>query len=78
MVTLYSKPKDGKRFKKVKTFRRYDAAWGYVADALMRLDPSLNYGYGLQHLHSGYSRRRVWPFASHEIVRSGHHYRIAI
>jgi hypothetical protein len=78
MVTLYSKSTKHKRFKKLKTFKNYDKAWSYVAVKLMSLDYRLNLSYSLQYLNDGYTKRRVFPYASHEVSRKGVVYKIAI
>lgn len=78
MVTLYTKKVEQKRFKKVKRFRDYKKAWMYVADRLIELDYRLNVGCSLQYLSDGYTKRRVFPFASHEVTRKGIVYRIKI
>jgi hypothetical protein len=78
MVTLYTKKCGQKRFKKVKTFRKYKNAWGYVAEKLIDLDYRLYFSYGLDYLHDGYTKRKVFPFASHEVTRKGVVYKIAI
>jgi hypothetical protein len=78
MVILYSKTSSQKRFKKVKTFRNYDKAWSFVASKLIKLDYRLSLSYSLQYLTDGYSNRRVFPYASHEISRKGVVYKIAI
>jgi hypothetical protein len=78
MVTLYRKNVEHKRFTKVKNFRNYEKAWNYVADELVKIDYRLHLGYSLQHLCDGYTKRRVFPFASHEVTRKGVVFRIKI
>lgn len=78
MVTLYSKSTKHKRFKKIKSFKNYDKAWCYVADKLIALDYRLSLSYSMQYLTEGYTKRRIFPYASHEVSRKGIVYKIAI
>ena len=78
MVSIYKKKVGQKRFQHVKNCRDYKKAWVYVCEQLMDLDYRLYYGYSLQYLGDGYTKKRVFPFASHEVTRKGIVYRIKI
>lgn len=78
MVSVYKKKVGQKRFQHVKNFRDYKKAWVYVSEQLMDLDYRLHYGTSLQYLGDGYTKKRVFPFASHEVTRKGITFRIKI
>jgi hypothetical protein len=78
MVTLYTKKEGQKRFTKIKRFRKYKDAWNYVAEKLIELDYRLYLSSGLDYLHYGYTKRRIFPFASHEIAHKGVVFKIVI
>jgi len=78
MVTLYTKKVGQKRYKKIKRFRKYESAWSFVAEKLIKLDYKLYYSYGLDYLCYAYTKRRIFPFASHKITRKGIVFKIVI
>lgn len=78
MVTLKIKGEGKKNFKLVKTFRNYDFAWRYVSKKLMRLDYRLYLSCSMQYLCDGYTKKRVFPYATTSIKRKGVEYKIII
>ena len=78
MVTVEIRKRGSKDILKKKRFRRYEKAWRYVAGLLIKRDETLHYGGNLQYLHVGYSNKKLFPFASQKITRSGFVYKIII
>lgn len=78
MVTVYKKSATQKRYTKIKSFRKYGNAYSYIAEQLMELDYRLHWGYCVDHLCEGYTKRRVFPFGSTVIRRKGVDFKIKI
>ena len=70
-VVLKVKYKGSTSFEIVKRFRRYDTAWKYVANKLIKIDYKLHISSSMQHLIEGYGNKRIFPFGTNVVSRKG-------